>query len=113
MAIKTRLIEGILIFDIGGSDLNFLKEDLRAGIEEATKKTVKIIINLKEVENISSHVIGSISSVKRTLSALQGDLVVINLSERISNIFKVVHLDKIIKITTSEQEAINYLKNIN
>ncbi|HNY13196.1 MAG TPA: STAS domain-containing protein [Candidatus Wallbacteria bacterium] len=113
MAIKTRTIDGILIFDVSGDDLNFLKEDLRAVIEEASKKTTRIIINLKDVQNINSHVIGSISAVKRMLSSLKGDLVVINLSEKISNIFKVVHLDKVIKTTANEQEAVNYLKNLN
>ncbi|HPG60304.1 MAG TPA: STAS domain-containing protein [Candidatus Wallbacteria bacterium] len=112
MSLKTRNKDGILIFDIDGDDLATFKDDLRIIIEEAAKKTNKIIINLKELQNINSHLIGVISSSKRMLSGLHGDLVVINASEKIQNIFKVVHLDKIIKITTSESEAVSYLKKI-
>ncbi|HOD41868.1 MAG TPA: STAS domain-containing protein [Candidatus Wallbacteria bacterium] len=112
MSLKTRNKDGILIFDIDSDDLATFKDDLRIIIEEAAKKTNKIIINLKELQNINSHLIGVISSSKRMLSGLHGDLVVINASEKIQNIFKVVHLDKIIKITTSESEAVSYLKKI-
>ncbi len=112
MSLKTRNKDGILIFDIDGDDLATFKDDLRIIIEEAAKKTNKIIINLKELQNINSHLIGVISSSKRMLSGLHGDLVVINASEKIQNIFKVVHLDKIIKITTSESEAVSYLKKL-
>jgi len=112
MSLKTRNKDGILIFDIDSDDLATFKDDLRIIIEEAAKKTNKIIINLKELQNINSHLIGVISSSKRMLSGLHGDLVVINASEKIQNIFKVVHLDKIIKITTSESEAVSYLKKL-
>ncbi|HOT76946.1 MAG TPA: STAS domain-containing protein [Candidatus Wallbacteria bacterium] len=112
MSLKTRNKDGILIFDIDSDDLATFKDDLRIIIEEAAKKTNKIIINLKELQNINSHLIGVISSSKRMLSGLHGDLVVINASEKIQNIFKVVHLDKIIKITTSENEAVSYLKKL-
>ncbi len=112
MALKTRNKDGILIFDIENEDMQTFKEDLRIIIEEAAKKTNKIIINLKELHNINSHLIGVISSSKRLLSSMNGDLVVINATEKIMNIFKVVHLNKIIKVTNSEKEAIDYLKKL-
>lgn len=112
MSLKTRHKEDILIFDFDGDDLHNFKDELRLIIEEAAKKTNKIIINLKGLENINSHLIGVISSSKRMLSALNGDLVIITATERILNVFKVVHLDRIIKITASEKEALDYLKKM-
>ncbi len=112
MSLKTRNKDGILIFDVENDDMQTFKDDLRIIIEEAAKKTNKIIINLKDLQNINSHLIGVISSSKRLLSSLNGDLVVINAAEKIINIFKVVHLNKIIKITSSEKEAIDYLKKL-
>jgi len=113
MSLKTRNVDGVLIFDFDGDDISAFKDDMHIIIEEASKKTNKIIINLKNMQHINSHLIGVISSSKRMMSALNGDLVVINVSEKIQNIFKVVHLDKIIKITTNETEAIDYLKTLN
>lgn len=112
MTIKTRVVDGILIFDIGSDDAMFLRDDLVAVISEAAKKTNRIVINLKEVQSVNSQVIGSLSTLKRLLSSLDGDLVVVNLSEKIQNIFKVVRLDKIVKTTQNELEAVEYLKNL-
>lgn len=112
MSLKTRHKDDILIFDFDGEDLQNFKDDLRLIIEEASKKTNKIIINLKDLQHINSHLLGVISSSKRMLSSLNGDLVVINATEKILNIFKVVHLDKIIKITASEKEAVDHLRKI-
>ncbi|MEZ7890864.1 MAG: STAS domain-containing protein [Candidatus Wallbacteria bacterium] len=111
MSIKTKTVDDIIIFEISCDEPACLKEDFRIIIEEAAKKTNKIIINFKDIQNINSHFIGAISSSKRLLSSLHGDLVVINLSEKIKNLFKVVHLDKIIKTTLNEKEAIDYLKS--
>ncbi len=112
MSLKTRHKEDILIFDFDGDDLHDFRDDLRLIIEEAAKKTNKIIINLKGLENINSHLIGVISSSKRMMSSLDGDLVVITATEKILNVLKVVHMDKIIKITANEKDAIDYLKKI-
>lgn len=112
MSLKTRHKEDILIFDFDGDDLHNFGDDLRLIIQEAAKKTNKIIINLKGLENINSHLIGVISSSKRMMSSLNGDLVVITATEKILNVLKVVHLDKIIKITASEKDAIDYLKKV-
>lgn len=72
----------------------------------------KIIIDMNGLEFIDSQGIGAIIEITKLLRAKSGDLVFINVPERIEIIFKPINLQRFIKVFPSVNEAVNYLKFI-
>ena len=71
----------------------------------------KIIFDLVSVEFIDSYGIGTIVEiVKYIRQHHNGDVVLINVSERILLIFKPIQFQKFIKIFHSEDEALHYFQ---
>ncbi len=72
----------------------------------------KIIIDMNGLEFIDSQGIGAIIEITKLLRAKSGDLVFIDMPQRIEIIFKPINLQRFIKVFPSVNEAVNYLKFI-
>ncbi|TAL32693.1 MAG: anti-sigma factor antagonist [Spirochaetes bacterium] len=93
------------IADLSSSkSLRILLETLVAGGAR------KIVVDLKDLEQIDSSAIGIIINATKLIRQHKGDLVILNVPPDIEAIFKVVSLQRFIKIFSFESDVIEYLR---
>lgn len=73
---------------------------------------VKVLLDMQDVDFIDSRGIGIIINSAKHLRTIKGDIVLINISEKISRIFDVLNINRIIKVFDSEEDAMHHLKFI-
>ncbi len=83
----------------------FLKTIIDGGIS-------KLIIDLQNLNYIDSTGIGTLINTAKLLRSKNGDLVLLNVSSTIEEVFQPVNLLNFIKLFNDEQEAQDYLKSI-
>ncbi len=71
---------------------------------------LKILIDLQNLEYIDSAGIGVFINTAKILRKKKGDLVFVNVSSEIKDIFKIVNLQNFIKMFNLEGEALNYFR---
>jgi len=103
----------ILLYPLGRFDVNF-SADFEKEINKLIKNesTNHFIFNLKDVEYISSSGLGVFMSIKRILKAEERKLVLCNMNSAVRTIFNIVKLNDMFDIFNSENEAIEFLKEI-
>ncbi len=73
----------------------------------------RIIFNLENLNFIDSTGIGIIIRIKKNcMQAGSGDIVLYNVPPKINEVFDLVNLKDFVKISYSEQKALEYLKTI-
>lgn len=72
-----------------------------------TDEPVKVVLDLDEVELISSEAIGLIVALRNTVGPQGGQLHVANVSERTYGVFEVTQLNNQLQIFNSTDEAID------
>jgi len=82
--------------------------DLFRSLVQRGKKYV--IINLGEVEWISSTGIGILIRGYKTIREAGGDFVLVRLGERTQQVFNVLRLDRIFVVLADEDEAVAYIE---
>ena len=82
--------------------------DIFKGLVQQGKEYV--IINLRDVEWISSTGIGILIRGYKTVREAGGDFVIVRVGERTQQVFNVLRLDQIFKIVADEDEAVKYLE---
>lgn len=96
----------ILVIKLGGSlDLNTapkLNDKLNAEIKKGAKK---VILNLAQVDYMASAGLGAIISVKSTLAKNGGELRLSSMTEKTTNIFKLLGFIHLFKSFKSDDEA--------
>ncbi len=111
MAIKTKDLGGDIIAYLRGRIDSFegtaLEVDLRNLLNKYEKANV--IINLKEVEFISSSGVRVLLSTQRMLKERGNKLILCELSDPVFKIIAVSELTKILNIAKTEDEAITRL----
>ena len=80
---------------------------LDQSINEATKKSKKILVDLRKLEYISSAGLGVFMSYINDLKDKQIKMVLFGLSEKVRHVFQILGLDQLLNITDSENEAKN------
>ena len=113
--IKTAFIDGIAVIDIGARKLVGEHDDydLWGEVETLLKNDKKkIILDLSRLQWSNSTGIGILISAWTMAQKEEAELVVVNSSARLDNIFKVTNLKFIMKIFETVDEAIGYLKSI-
>lgn len=111
MKFSQREVDGVVILDVkgkvqGGPEAETFRDLFRSLIKEGKKN---VIINLKEVDWISSTGIGIMIRGYKTVREAGGDLVMVHVGERTQQVFNVLRLEHIFKIMDSEEEAVSYL----
>jgi anti-sigma B factor antagonist len=113
--IETAFVDGIAIIDLGERKLVGEHDDydLWGEVEHLLKeKNNKIILDLSRLQWSNSTGIGILVSAWTMAQKEEAELVVVNSSARLDNIFKVTNLKFIMKIFETVDEAIVYLKSI-
>jgi anti-anti-sigma factor len=77
-----------------------------------TGGAIKVLLDMRNVDFIDSRGIGIIINSAKRLHQVEGDIVLINISEKISRIFDTLNLHRLIKVFDSEDEAMRHLKYI-
>lgn len=96
----------VLIIKLGGSlDLNTapkLNDKLSAEIKKGAKK---VVLNLEQVDYLASAGLGAIISAKSALAKNGGELKLSSMTEKITNIFKLLGFIHLFKSYPSDDEA--------
>lgn len=108
MKYKIREREGVVIIDLsgklmGGSDADIFKECIYDLLEDGKKK---IIVNLGKVTWINSAGVGILITGYTTMRKKEGDLKLLNVSEKIKSILYVTKLNLIFECYESEEDAV-------
>ena len=70
----------------------------------------RILFDLDELRYIDSSGIGKIINITKLLRTQEGNVVISRCSPNITEILQLVHMEKFIKIFSSNEEGISYLK---
>lgn len=110
MEINTREKEGITILDVEGeirrseaSDVT-LHQMIKDQLEQGKKK---FLLNLDKVEFIDSFGVGEILASHISTQNAGGRLKLTNISKKISLVFQVTMLDRVLKICSDESKALD------
>lgn len=68
-----------------------------------------IILNMEKVENPPSIFLGTIIVLQKKFKNSEGNVAIVNPTERIRKIFEITQMDRIISIYGTEEEALNSL----
>ena len=112
---QTAFIEDIAVIDLGERKLVGEHDDydLWGEVERLlAEDNKKIILDLSRLQWSNSTGIGILVSAWTMAQKEEAELVVVNASPRLDNIFKVTNLKFIMKIFETVDEAVVYLKSI-
>ncbi len=71
---------------------------------------LKILINMESLEHIESSGIGLIINYTKIIRKKEGDIIFVNVPERIDEIFKLINLQRFIKMFKNMDDAISFFK---
>ncbi len=108
MKIKERLRDGVAILELsgkimGGPDSERFSSTLKSLIHEGVHH---VLVDLKEVTWVNSTGLGILISGYTTMKRNNGELKLLNVSERIDSIFMVTKLYSVFESYKDEEEAI-------
>ena len=111
MKFSQREIDGIVVLDLkgkmtGGPEAESFRELFKALVKEDKKN---IVINLKDVDWISSTGIGILMRAYKTIREVDGEFILVHVGERTQQIFNVMELYRIFKIVDTEEDALKQL----
>ena len=91
----------------GGPEAEVFRDLFRSLVQRGK---IHVIINLGEVEWISSTGIGILIRGYKTVREAGGDFVLVRLGERTQQVFNVLRLDRIFVVLADEDEAVAYIE---
>jgi anti-sigma B factor antagonist len=110
MEISEKIIEDVCIISISGRIDTITSKDLEAKLDEAiAERTEKIIINLANVDYISSVGLRVLLAALKKLKYNRGSLLLVSLQPFVQNVFKITGLDKVLQIYPTEEAAFQSL----
>ena len=112
MKFSQRDYEGYVTLDMkgkltGGPEAETFRDLFKNLVQQG--KT-RVIINMKDIEWISSTGIGIMIRGYKTVREAGGDFVIVRVGERTQQVFNVLRLDHIFKIAATEDDAVAYFK---
>ena len=108
MKFSRRDIDGGVVIDLkgkltGGPEAESFRELFKQVVADDVKN---VIVNLKEVDWISSTGIGIMMRGYQTVREANGEFILVHVGERTQQVFNVLRLHDIFKIMNTEEEAI-------
>ena len=85
--------------------INLIGSELTEMVEKAG--TMKMLINMENVQYLSSAVLGKLISLHKALRTKKGSLRLCNIAAPIFEVFEITRLDKVFDIHKSEDEALD------
>jgi anti-sigma B factor antagonist len=114
--VKIRKIEtqsDLLLITIRGSLDTVVAYHLQEQVEKLIKKGhYKFLVNLEELDYISSAGVGLFSAIILDLQRHHGKIIFINISEQVYEVLKLTHLIEIFTIAETQEEAIKQLEAV-
>ena len=111
---SVRKFEDTAILTVDSSIERGSKEDvdsLKNQCMELQEQGVKnIILNMQQVENAPSIVLGTIIVLQKRLRTTEGEVAILNPTERLQRILEITKMDKIIGVFKSEEDALSAVK---
>lgn len=98
------LLVNLNIKEASLDNADLFKAELTALFDQYQKR---IIINMSEVEYIDSSFLGAMVSSLKYVISFKADIVLVGLRKDIANLFALIRLDKVFKIYSSFNEALN------
>ena len=107
MKYSQRELDGFVVLDLkgkltGGPEAETFRDLFKTLVNEGKNK---IIINLKDVDWISSTGIGIMIRGYKTVREAGGDFIMVRVGERTKQVFNVLRLEHIFKIMETEEDA--------
>jgi anti-sigma B factor antagonist len=84
--------------------IQLIAEQLLDLVKESGEK--KLLLNFRNVEYMSSAVLGMLVTLNKKIQAAGGKLVLCNIDPQIREVFEITKLDKLFVIRGKEQEAL-------
>ena len=107
---SVRKIDDTSIIDLDSSiekgakeNIDALKEQCRKLQEEGIRN---IILNMRQVENAPSIVLGTIIVLQKRLRSAEGEIAILSPTDRLRRILEITKMDKIIGVYGTEEEAL-------
>ncbi|UCG53452.1 MAG: STAS domain-containing protein [Candidatus Latescibacterota bacterium] len=112
MKFSQRDYEGYVTLDLkgkltGGPEAETFRDLFKSLVQQDKKH---VIINLRDIEWISSTGIGILIRGYKTVREAGGEFVIVRVGERTQQVFNVLRLDHIFKIAANEDEAVEFFK---
>lgn len=79
--------------------------------EQISNSKYKVVLNLNNLDYISSAGLGVFMSFLEEIRQNDGDLVFCNLKEKVFFVFELLGFPELFKVFNKEEEALNYFKN--
>jgi len=98
--VASRILDDQVIEQVG--------EQLNSLVEQSGHQ--RILLNFNKVEYLSSAALGKLVVLRKKVEAAKGKLALSNIDETIFEAFKITGFDRIFKIFSDEQEALQYLQ---
>ena len=113
MKVNRRDLDNAVVLELkgqltGGPDAEKFRDLFKALVDEGRKS---VIVNLKDVDWISSTGIGIMIRAYKTIREADGQLVLVRVGERTQQIFNVLRLYDVFKIMDTEEQAREYMAN--
>ncbi|HED05100.1 MAG TPA: anti-sigma factor antagonist [Ignavibacteria bacterium] len=114
MNFETKWIEGVTIFKLNEKKLNtnisgLVKSEFTLLLK--VKGVKKFILDLSYVESCDSSGLSAILVANKILQSSGGSIRLASPSEKVSNLIKITHLDRVLPVCNSVEEAFSELKN--
>ncbi len=110
---NVRKVEDAAIISLDSSIEKGSKEDtdcLKTLVANLTNEGIRgIVLNMQQVENAPSIVLGTIIILQKRLSSSNNRIVILNPTDRMMKIFHITKLDSIIGIYETEEDALSAL----
>jgi len=92
----------------GGPEAEKFRDLFRSIVDEGKKN---VIVNIKDVDWISSTGIGIMIRGYKTVKEANGHFILVHVGERTHQIFNVLRLYDIFKILETEEQALEFIEN--
>jgi anti-sigma B factor antagonist len=97
---------GRRIVDLGGDVDLGTSPDLRRTLFELLEVARKLAVNLRAIRYIDSSGIATLIEALKAVQDLRRDFVLFGLSPAVSDVFRLTHVNRVLRICETEEEAI-------
>lgn len=98
----------VLCEKVGARESQVIEQETRAAMVVGAKK-YRVAMDMKAVGMLASMGLGMLVTLHKTCSEQGGKVVICNLSDEITQVLKLTHLDKVLRIVKTQEDAIKAL----
>jgi anti-sigma B factor antagonist len=108
--LETRTVQEVLVIKVLDSRIRY--EQSESFVEQVEKvldiyHPSRVVLDLQEVQYVTSHVLGKIVGLHKSMKTNQQELKLVVTSKTVLSVFKITSLDKLLSIYAGIHEALN------